>query len=147
SAVVAQVRINLRKADGTAQGGYDADLPPDGALSARVESLFPGLPPGFIGYATIAATQPVIVSGTLSSAFSSASVAAQPLTDANLAPTARYAVRLGESNTGATLRLVNFGTSAANVTVSARTLAGVQSETTPLIQLPPGAQYSRPINE
>ena len=141
----ADTRVTLYNGDGSTFGTYTLTLAPKTAAASRIETLFPKLAKGFVGYSVVSSNQPIVASGSQIANNTATDLAAQPITDANFENKTRYAPRLGESEGAATLHLVNLGSATASITLRGRTAAGGAAGSSVTISLAAGRQYSRPL--
>ena len=81
----ADLTIDLFGSDGSVQGTYTQSIDSKASVTARVESLFPGLTPGFSGYVVVGSHQTLAASGYRWTGLAAAGLTAQPITDASLA--------------------------------------------------------------
>ncbi len=143
----AEASIALFAADGTAVGTFPAGLGPKSSLSARIESLFPSIAPGFAGYAIVGSREAVTVSGLQLTNTTAAGLVAQPITESTVAATSKFVPQLGGPGVVTTLHVVNTGTAATNLTLKARTANGSAAGTTVNIRLAAGKQYSGAVGD
>lgn len=141
----AAVKVRLYNPNGTERGVYSSNVAPKASFTGKLEGLFPALPKGFTGYAVISATQNVVVSGVYSTPKAATSLAGIPMTDASLNPVSKFALRAGEAGAAGVLRLVNLATTAARLTLRARTAAGASAGNPVTVDLPAQQQYNRAL--